>query len=96
MHIGISNPRKLNKGNHRICPQRFPICNNSLRKPLEMYIRIACNLKNLSQEAIGLAHSDCQTGEAKPKKPSDMQIRIANLEKLKPGSHRICTCGLPI
>ena len=45
-----------------------------------MHIRIA-NLKNITQEAIGFAHSDCQTGEAKPRQPSDMHIRIANLKK---------------
>ena len=58
-----------------------------------MHIRIA-NLRTITQEAIGFAHSDCQTGEA-TRQPSDMHIRTANL-KISAGGHRICTFGLPI
>ena len=46
-----------------------------------MHIRIA-NLRNLTQETIGYAHSYCQAKKTSPRKQLDMHMLIANLKKL--------------
>ena len=60
-----------------------------------MHIRIA-NLRNITQEAIGFAHSDCQTGVAKPRQPSDLHIRICQSknQRRKPSDMHIRIANL--